>query len=141
MKQSKGDIRINVACLAAYNSGYLHGAWIDAEQNAYDIYADVRKMLATSPVEDAEEWAIHDYEGFEGAPVSEYMGLERVAELAAFIAEHGEIGGKLVEHFRDLVDARKAIEDAYAGAYRSLAILPRKSPRKPAKSLIRCGTI
>lgn len=121
MKQSKGDIRIYVACLAAYNSGYLHGAWIDAEQDAYDIYAEVRMMLAASPVEDAEEWAIHDYEGFEGAPVSEYMGLEQVAALAAFIAEHGEIGGKLVEHFRDLADARKAIEETYAGAYRSLA--------------------
>lgn len=121
MKQSKGDIRIYVACLAAYNNGYLHGAWIDAEQDAYDIYADVRAMLATSPVEDAEEWAIHDYEGFEGAPVSEYMGFEQVAELAAFIAEHGEIGGKLVEYFHDLDDARRAIEDAYAGAYRSLA--------------------
>lgn len=121
MKQSKGDIRIYVACLAAYNNGYLHGAWIDAEQDAYDIYADVRAMLMASPVEDAEEWAIHDYEGFEGASLSEYMGLKQVAELAAFIAQHGEIGGKLVEHFRDLGDARRAIEDAYAGAYRSLA--------------------
>lgn len=121
MKQSKGDIRIYVACLAAYNSGYLHGAWINAEQDAYDIYADVRKMLSASPVEDAEEWAIHDYEGFEGALVSEYMGLEQVAELAAFIAEHGEIGGKLVEYYRDLNDARRAIEDAYAGQFRSLA--------------------
>lgn len=121
MEQSKGDIKIYVACLAAYNNGFLHGAWIDAEQDAYDIYAEVRAMLAASPVEDAEEWAIHDHEGFEGAPVSEYMGLEQVAELAAFIAEHGEIGGKLVAHFRDLGEARRAIEDAYAGAYRSLA--------------------
>lgn len=121
MKQSKGEIRIYVACLAAYNNGILHGAWIDAEQDAYGLYAEVRAMLAASPVEDAEEWAIHDHEGFEGASVSEYMGLEQVAELAAFIAEHGVIGGKLVEHFHDLGDARRAIEDAYAGAYRSLA--------------------
>lgn len=48
------------------------------------------------------------------------MGLEEVAELAAFVAEHGEVGGKLVEHFGDLDDARKALEDAYAGQYRSL---------------------
>ena len=121
MKQSQGDIQIYVACLAAYNNGLLHGCWIDAEQDAYDIYADIRAMLAASPVEDAEEWAIHDHEGFEGADVSAYMGIEEVAELAAFICEHGGIGGKLVGHFGDLSEARKAIVDAYAGEYRSLA--------------------
>ncbi|SEH60793.1 antirestriction protein ArdA [Paracoccus alkenifer] len=122
MKQSKGEIKIYVACLAAYNNGYLHGSWIDAHQDAYDLYAEIRAMLATSPVaEDAEEWAIHDYEGFEGARLSEYMGMEEVAELAAFIAEHGEVGGKLVEYFGNLNDARKAIAESYAGQYRSLA--------------------
>ena len=121
MKQSQGDIQIYVACLAAYNNGILHGCWIDAQQDAYDIYADIREMLAASPIEDAEEWAIHDHEGFEGADVSEYLGIDEVAELAAFIGEHGEIGGKLVGHFGDLGEARKAIEDAYAGEYRSLA--------------------
>ncbi len=121
MQQIKGDIRIYAACLAAYNNGILHGAWIDAEQDAYDIYADIRTMLAASPLEDAEEWAIHEYEGFEGAAVLEYMGLDQVAELAAFIAEHGEIGGKLIAHFGALDEARKAIDDSYAGTYRSLA--------------------
>lgn len=54
--KSKGDIKIYVACLAAYNNGYLHGAWIDADQDAYDLYADIRTMLDASPVaEDAEE--------------------------------------------------------------------------------------
>lgn len=121
MKKPQGDIQIYVACLAAYNNGHLHGRWINAQQDAYDIYADIREMLATSPMEYAEEWAIHDHEGFEGASVSEYMGIDEVAELAAFIGEHGEIGGKLVGHFGDLGDARNAIEDAYAGEYRSLA--------------------
>ncbi|TRW96277.1 antirestriction protein ArdA [Paracoccus sp. M683] len=121
MEEDQGTIRIYVACLAAYNNGILHGRWIAASREAYDIYADIRAMLAASPIEDAEEWAIHDHEGFEGAEVSEYMGIEQVAELAAFIEEHGEIGGKLVGHFGNLDEARKAIEDAYAGEYRSLA--------------------
>lgn len=121
MKQQKGEIKIYVTCLAAYNNGYPHGAWIDAEQDAWEIYADIRQMLAVSPVENAEEWAIHDHEGFEGASVSEYMGIEQVAELAAFIAEHGEIGAKLVEYFGGLTEARQAIEDNYAGQYSSLA--------------------
>jgi len=60
--------RIYVACLAAYNAGRLHGRWIDAAQDAADIQAEVRKMLAASPQADAEEWAIHDYEGFGPLP-------------------------------------------------------------------------
>lgn len=78
-------------------------------------------MLKASPIAGAEEYAIHDYEGFEGAPVSEYSGIESVAELAAFVAEHGELGGKLVEYFGSLDDAREAIEDHYAGQYQSVA--------------------
>lgn len=121
MKRFEGDIRIYVACLAAYNNGILHGCWIDAEQDAYAIYDDVRAMLATSPMEDAEEWAIHDYEGFCGVKLPEYEGFAEVSELAAFISEHGEIGGQLVNHLGNLDEAKKAIEDAYAGEYKSLA--------------------
>lgn len=121
MKKFEGDIRIYVACLAAYNNGILHGCWIDAEQDAYAIYDDVRAMLAASPIEDAKEWAIHDYEGFEGVQLSEYEGFAEVSELAAFIAEHGEIGGQLVSHLGSLDEAKKTIKDAYAGEYKSLA--------------------
>lgn len=51
--------RIYVACLAAYNSGRLHGAWIDASQDVDDIWNELKQVLASSPVPDAEEWAIH----------------------------------------------------------------------------------
>jgi len=61
------EIKIYVACLAAYNNGYLHGEWIDATQELSDIYDQVNAMLKASPVEEeAEEYAIHDYEGFGG---------------------------------------------------------------------------
>lgn len=122
MGEQKAEIRIYVACLAAYNNGVLHGAWIDAAQDADAICAEITDMLEASPISDAEEWAIHDYEGFEGAPVSEYQGLDSVAYMAAFIAEHGGLGGKLIAHFGgDLDEARTAIEDHYAGEYASLA--------------------
>jgi antirestriction protein len=111
MEDQKGEIRIYVACLAAYNDGVLHGCWIDAEQEPDDISSGINAMLKASPIAGAEEYAIHDYEGFEGAPVSEYQGIESVAELAAFIAEHGVLGGKLVEYFNSLDEAREAIED------------------------------
>lgn len=41
--------RIYVACLAAYNIGYLHDAWIDAAQEPWCTYDDVKAMLAASP--------------------------------------------------------------------------------------------
>jgi len=77
-------------------------------------------MLDASPIEDAEEWAIHDYEGFEGASLSEYASFEHVAELAEFIEEHGNLGGELVSYYGgDLEDAKKRM-DEYYGEYSSL---------------------
>lgn len=75
--------RIYVACLAAYNNGRLHGRWIDADQSSDDIYAEVEAMLAASPEPHAEEWAIHDHEGFGAEDVDETESLERVSAIAA----------------------------------------------------------
>ncbi|MCG2841041.1 antirestriction protein ArdA [Sandaracinobacter sp. RS1-74] len=114
--------RIYVACLAAYNEGYLHGAWIDAAQEPWAIYDAVRDMLAVSPVPDAEEWAIHGYEGFGAIRIEEYASFDRVSEVAMFLAEHGEIGAALLDHYNgDLDEAREALEDRHLGAYASLA--------------------
>ena len=116
-----GTIRIYVACLAAYNNGILHGRWIDATLGTDHIWNGIKAMLAASPIPGAEEHAIHDYEGFEGASVSEYAGIAEVAELAAFIEEHGAIAGKLMEHFGDLEEANEAMESRYAGEYSTVA--------------------
>lgn len=122
MDQQKEDIRIYVACLAAYNNGRLHGVWIDAVKDIHDIWTEIRTMLRCSPEPDAEEHAIHDYEGFEGLRLSEYEGLESVCEKAAFIAEHGRLGAEVAAYFGgDIEEARKALEHHYAGAYASLA--------------------
>lgn len=119
-KPDNSTIRIYVACLAAYNDGHLHGRWIDATLGASHIWDETRAMLAASPIEMAEEWAIHDYEGFEGAPVSEWASFETVAEMAEFIEEHEALGGKLIEHYGgDLGDAQKALEHYY-GEYENL---------------------
>lgn len=119
MKQ-KEPIRIYVACLASYNNGTLHGEWIDATQGQDAIWRDVSQMLLRSPAEYADEWAIHDYEGFGSIHLSEYASFETVASYATFIEEHGDLGAKLVSYFGDLDDARDAIADHYAGQYDSL---------------------
>ncbi|MDA8965556.1 antirestriction protein ArdA [Pseudomonadales bacterium] len=116
------DIRIYVADLAAYNNGRLHGVWIDATEEMDDIWAQVNQMLKSSPEGFAEEYAIHDYEGFGGYSLSEYEGLESAHNVAVFIEEHGEIVGELLNNFGgDLEDAKKAIEENYSGCYKSLA--------------------
>lgn len=113
--------KIYVACLAAYNSGHPHGAWIDADQGAWEIYDEIKAILKASPIAGAEEFAIHDYEGFEGVRIAESQGLGSVVEIAAFIIEHGALGGALIEYFGDIAEAKTAIEDHYAGEYSSLA--------------------
>lgn len=121
MKEQTENIRIYVACLASYNNGILHGAWINADQDPDTIREEITEMLKASPVQDAEEFAIHDYEGFEWASISEYQSVESVAEIAAFITAHGSLGGQLIDYFGDLDAAKESIEEHYAGAYRSAA--------------------
>lgn len=114
------EIRIYVACLAAYNSGYLHGVWIDATQELEDIQEQVSNMLKASPIEMAEEYAIHDYEGFENVRLSEWEGLESVYQTACFIESHGQLGAELLNIY-EIEEAEKALEDSYHGCFASLA--------------------
>lgn len=115
------DIRIYVACLAAYNNGILHGAWIDATDDLDSIWDQINTMLKASPIEDAEEHAIHDYEGFDGYSVSEYEGIENIHDIASFIEEHLDFAGELLSHFcGNLDEARRAAEECHTGCYRSL---------------------
>lgn len=121
MKTEKTECRIYVACLAAYNAGRLHGRWIDAAQEGDAIETEVREMLAASPQPGAEEWAIHDYEGFGELRLSEFESFERIHALAVFIEEHEELGCAVLAHFSgDLEEAEAAFEN-YAGCYHSLA--------------------
>jgi antirestriction protein len=115
--------RIYVACLAAYNGGKLHGRWMVAARPAEEIQADIQSMLSDSPVPGAEEWAIHDYEGFCGLHLAEYEVIEEVAALAAIIEKHGEA----VTHYinnrgRDYVNLgtlEQDFEDAFVGQFES----------------------
>ncbi len=116
------EIRIYVADLAAYNNGKLHGCWINACDDPEDIQEQINEMLSNSPEEDAEEYAIHDHEGFEGYSVSEWSGINELHEIACFIEENPGIAGGLLDQFGDnLDDARRAIEENYYGCFESVA--------------------
>ena len=155
------DTRIYVACLASYNNGVLHGAWIDTEgKDADDLQAEVNAILRASKfpnvtvtcptcdgdsavravielgrkntaheacdcngrgeVPSAEEFAIHDHEGFYGL-ISENSSLSTVAEASALIAEHGEAYAKYAAHVggSSLPDASD-FEDHFRGEWDSL---------------------
>lgn len=121
MTNDESEIRIYVACLAAYNNGILHGRWIDATQGEEHIWHRIREMLKASPIQGAEEYAIQDYEGFEGVTLGEYSSVSQVADIADFIDEHGTLAAKLTLYFGDVDEARKAMEDRYHGVYESVA--------------------
>jgi antirestriction protein len=115
------DSRIYIACLAAYNAGILHGAWIDADQSADDISAAVEEMLSTSPEPGAEEWAIHDYEGFGSLRLSEWESFERVSGIAAGITLHGPAFAAWLEYDDSHNPADiDSFCDSYRGEWNSL---------------------
>ena len=114
-------IRIYVACLAAYNNGHLHGRWIDVTDEPA-IWQAVQDMLAASPIEEmAEEWAIHDYEGFAGAELGEYSSFASVVELAEYITERGDLGAEVLNYYGGNIEDATARFEEYAGEYDSLA--------------------
>lgn len=116
--------RIYVASLSDYNNGTLHGEWIDVD-DVDTIQDAINEMLESSPYaakydEEAEEWAIHDYEG----PISEMdLGenpdLDELVDLVDALEEHGEAFGIFYRIAGDLDTAKEHFEDAYQGEWSS----------------------
>jgi len=118
----KLEPRIYVACLAAHNNGWLHGAWIDVEEDADAVQGAINAMLKASPVAGAEEYAIHDHEDFGGVEIAEYAGVDKVVAIAGFLRERGTLGASVLEHFcGDLNAAVSALDEDYRGVFESLA--------------------
>jgi antirestriction protein len=111
--------RIYVASLSDYNAGRLHGVWIDADQDVEDIRAEISDMLSESSEESAEEYAIHDYEGFAGISIDEDDDLDQIADIAKQIANHGEAYGAYVEHVGVDYASPQDFEDTYCGRWDS----------------------
>jgi antirestriction protein len=112
--------RIYVASLADYNAGELLGAWIDAAQEPEALHADIDAMLAQSDEEVAEDWAIHDYEGFGPFRLHEYETMEVVSAVAKGIAEHGTAFAAYVDWAGTSEEALRAFGDCYLGQWPSL---------------------
>jgi antirestriction protein len=107
--------RIYAASLADYNNGILHGTWIDATQDAPTLRTQVDAMLAKSPTGFAEEFAVHDYEGFGEYRVGEYDSLNLISRIAHGIHDHGPAFAAWASHCEHDPDALDRFEDAYLG--------------------------
>ncbi len=129
-------MRFYAACLASYNAGVLHGAWIDASDDVAEMQLEVNAMLRASPfpnvtvthpvtgaaVASAEEWAIHDSEGL--GNIAEYAGLAAIAERVKLAEVADDIGIPLsvvLEVKDDNVsnDVESFIRENYQGQYDS----------------------
>lgn len=117
----RNDILIYVADLAAYNEGIIHGVWIDATQDMVTIETAVDCMLKRSPIKYAEEYAIHDTQGFGQFCVHECQSLETVNQVALFIQEYPTFGAALLNHFGDICEANACAEESYQGCFDNLA--------------------
>jgi len=103
--------RVYVACLASYNNGTLHGAWIDAAQEPDQIMEDIGTILKSSPMPGAEEWAVHDTDGL--PDLGEWPDLAQLSQIAQGIEEHGEAYRAYLECF----DADAASIEDFQGRY------------------------
>lgn len=121
----KNELKIYVACLASYNAGKYHGVWLDALLDLDKLHEKVQAMLNKSEQEVAEDWAIHDYEGFGGLKLSEYESLETISELANFIEEHGNLGIEVLKYTYssesdyDISEAENMLNERYRGVFGS----------------------
>lgn len=112
--------RVYVASLADYNAGRLHGEWIELD-NAQDLGERVQAMLRRSPEPVAEEWAIHDYEGFGPLQLGEYESLDTVSMLAQGIRQHGPAFAHWVALEGSTAgDLLARFEDVYLGHWESI---------------------
>ena len=112
--------RIYVASLSDYNAGCLHGGWFDADREVDELEKDIALMLACSPEPVAEEWAIHDHEGFGLAFISENESLETVSRLALGIAEHGLAFAAWAAVQSNDEEGLGRFDDAYLGNWENL---------------------
>lgn len=112
--------RVYLASLSDYNDGVLHGVWLHVDQEVEELYGAVGSMLQASTQPLAEEWAIHDYEGFGPLRLSEYESLETISRLGLGIAEHGLAFAAWADLIGHDADELGRFQDTYRGHWPSV---------------------
>ncbi len=122
-KISEDNAQVYIACLSAYNNGFLHGSWVDASEGIEHVRECIKEILSSSPVaEECEEWAIHDFQGFGNYKVDEYHNLDELCEVAQFLKECDKFPAEVVSWLIDdygIEGAKERMEDDYIGEFDS----------------------
>jgi antirestriction protein len=109
---------IYVASLADYNNGNLFGVWIDADLDVDDMQEAIHLMLKESKYQPAEDWAIHDSEGFGNVSISENMSLESISIIAQLLEKHdNDLVAELIEYYNDLNVVEDELANKLYGVY------------------------
>lgn len=98
---------IYVASLSDYNAGRLHGKWINIGDDAEAVYGEIDGILETSPQGDAEEYAIHSFEGFGGIEIAE---TEEIEDLILIAEALDEFPSAVVQHIYETCKAEHLSE-------------------------------
>ncbi len=76
--------------------------------------------LRTSPMPQAQEIAVHDYQGFGSLSIGAHEDIDSVHQKATFMIEHGALGAAAASCYDgDLEAAELALQDYYEGDYES----------------------
>jgi antirestriction protein len=110
--------RIYVADLTSGAQGIEHGRWIDANQPADELDADIAAMLDSSPTVDAGEWAVEATDDFAGLDLHGFTDTTLISRLGRGVAGFGPAYAVYVQIVGtatpDLLDK---FEDFYVGSY------------------------
>ena len=120
-------VRLYVACLASYNAGTLHGAWIGGAdlEDLDQLKETIKDLLKASPEPGAEEYAVHDHEGLPDFLRGEYPELSDVVDYCQQLTECSDETEQLAyckvcENERQVMTKDDALEN-YKGSYDSEA--------------------
>lgn len=120
-------VRLYVACLASYNAGTLHGAWIEGEdlEDLDCLKEAIEAVLEASPEPGAEEYAIHDHEGLPDFLAGEWPNLSDVVDYCQQLTDCEDSAQhlayrKVCENERRVMTREDALE-SYVGWYESEA--------------------
>jgi len=118
-RQQSRHPRIYVADLASTERGIEHGLWIDADQTASEIEADIDAMLASSPVPGAKLWTIRSTEDFDGIDLTTLTDSAAIADLAHGLVEHGRAFAAWARFVGNDRTRITEFRDSYTGSYQS----------------------
>jgi antirestriction protein len=95
--------RVWVGCLAAYNSGRLHGEWVEVTPDAEEMQDAIDRVLKSSPIPRAEEHFMADCENLPGHLTYEGAHAEELAAYAEAL-ETADLNGIPAYIFRAACD-------------------------------------